>query len=75
MEKSSSTAKNITRIRLQSGNISNNPDEIKSHTRNFYKELYSKTETHNDSFDLVVDGLPTLSHTSHTQVDSEDCDK
>ena len=70
MEKSSSTAKNITRIRLQSGNISNNPDEIKSHTRNFYKELYSKTETHNDSFHLLVDGLPTLS-----QVDSEDCDK
>ena len=51
-------------------NISDNPHEIESHTLHFHKELYSQAETHDDLFDLLVDGLSTL-----FQVDSEDCDK
>ena len=60
----------MTRIRIQSHNISENQDEIKSHTRNFYKELSSQAKTHEDLFNLLVDGIFSLS-----QVDAENCDK
>ena len=47
-EKSISASKNIARIRLPCGDITEDPDKIKTHVRNFYKDRYSRSRNYNE---------------------------
>ena len=59
----------MTNIRLPSGTVTDNPDEIKSHVREFYRTLYSNVPTDESARDALFSDLPKLD-----PQDSEDLD-
>ena len=70
LEKSISSSKYISRIRLPCGDIVEDPDKIRTHIRNFYRDLYSLVETDQDAQETLLKDLPSLDLS-----DSEDCDR
>ena len=68
LEKSNSLSKNISRVRLTSGLISEDPVDIKAHIRNFYKTLYSRATTDESALDYLLTDV-----TKHSD-DAEDLD-
>ena len=60
LEKSKSISKTISRIRLDSGEITQNNSLIKTHVSNFYKNLYSKNSTDEGARENILRDLPRL---------------
>ena len=60
LEKSNSISKNISRVRLSSGYISEDPVEIRTHVRGFYKSLYSRAPTDENALNTLLDDVKTL---------------
>ncbi len=69
LEKSHPQSKTKTNVQLPSGRVTDDPDEIKSHVRNFYRTLYTKVSTDESARDTLLSDLPSLD-----PVDSEDLD-
>ena len=70
MEQSTSRAKHISKIRLPSGEITENPSEINSHIHQFYTDLYCRTDTEEEASKRLLQNIPTLD-----PCDAEECDK
>ena len=70
LEKSNSQSKNISRVRLSTGDISDDPVEIKKHVRGFYKSLYSKTKTDKTALINISADLPKLESSTSEDLDS-----
>lgn len=69
MEKSASMSKRMSKIRLPSGDISDDPAEINSHVHNFYQDLYSRAHTEEEACESLFQNIPTLD-----PCDADDCD-
>lgn len=70
LEKSHSLSKTISRIKLQSGHITENPIQIKQHIRDFYRNLYSKPQTDQDATRQILSDIPTLDPHDSESLDS-----
>ena len=70
MEKSSPMGKHLSKIRLPSGTITDNPSEINSHVHNFYESLYRRVDTEEGAGERLLQNIPTLD-----PCDAEDCDR
>ena len=62
LEKSRSRSKTISRIRLDSGEITENIPSIKTHAHKFYKKLYSKISTDEGARENILRDLSRLDH-------------
>ena len=60
LEKSNSLSKTISRIRLSSGCISEDPSEIKKHVRDFYETLYSENPSDKNALNNLSANVVTL---------------
>ena len=69
LEKSHSQSKSLSSIRLSSGDLTDDPAQIKKHVRDFYQNLYSRPQTDEGALDYILNDLPSLD-----SVDSEDLD-
>ena len=54
LEKSNSNSKNMSRIRLPSGCITEDPNEIRMHVRNFYESLYSSSVVDKSALEYLL---------------------
>ena len=70
MEKSRSSSKHVSQIRLSSGIVTDDPTEIASHVHSFYRDLYKRVETDEEAIDSVLQNFPSLD-----PCDAEDCDR
>ena len=59
LEKSNSLSKTISRIRLPSGCISEDPSEIKKHVRDFYETLYSENPSDKNALNNLSANIVT----------------
>ena len=60
LEKSHTLSKCISKIRLPSGDLTDDPAEIKKHVHNFYKCLYDHAETNKLAQEEIVSNLAKL---------------
>ena len=60
LEKSNSLSKTISRIRLSSGYISEDPSEIKKHVRDLYETLYSENPSDKNALNNLSANVVTL---------------
>lgn len=70
MEQSTSRAKHISKIRLPSGEITEDRSKINSHVCQFYTDLYCRTDTDEEAGEHLLQTIPTLD-----PGDAEDCDR
>ena len=71
MEQSTSRTKHISKIRLPSGEITENPSEvINSYIHQFYTDLYCRTDTEEEASKRLLQIIPTLD-----PCDAEECDR
>ena len=63
-------SKNISRIRLPSGLISEDPVDIKAHIRNFHKTLYSRVTTDESALDYLLTDVTKLGSDDAKDLDS-----
>ena len=68
-EKSYSQSKSFSSIRLHSGDLTDDPVQIKKHVREFYQNLYSRPHFDEGAQRQILNDLPRLD-----SVDSEDLD-
>ena len=69
LEKSYSQSKSFSSIRLHSGDLTDDPVQIKKHVREFYQNLYSRPQIDEGAQRQIINDLPRLD-----SVDSEDLD-
>ena len=70
LEKSNSSSKSMSRVRLSSGNITEKPSDIKAHVHDFYENLYKRVPTDENCFKTISSNLPRLSHEESMNLDS-----
>ena len=70
LEKSNSLSTNIPHVRLPSGLVSENPDDIKTHIRNFYKTLYSRIPTDESALDYLLTDINKIDSDEAEDLDS-----
>ena len=70
LEKTNSMSKSISRIRLSSGRISEDPVEIKKHVRDFYQSLYSRNPTDKSALTSLSANLKTLDSSLSEDLDN-----
>ena len=70
LEKSNSSSKTISRIRLSSGSITENQSDIKAHIHDFYKNLYKRVQTDDSCFKTISSNLPKLNSEDSQSLDA-----
>ena len=70
LEKSNSTAKTISHIRLSSGILTEDQSDIKAHVHDFYKNLYKSAPIDRNCFKTLFSNLPKLDSDESEQLDT-----
>ena len=70
LEKSNSSSKTISRIRLSSGSMTENQSDIKAHIHDFYKNLYKRVQTDDSCFKTISSNLPKLNSEDSQSLDA-----
>ena len=69
MEQRQGSRRTLNLVEREDGTVTESPAEIKSDVVDFYKSLYSKSDTDPVSQDLLLDGLPRVSEESAALLD------